>query len=63
MSAAAPNPSVAQIESILADLILERQRLRRDNADKPLLEANRLAIVYWQQELTRVLGDEHRGAA
>ena len=64
MSAArASGPPIAQIESIISDLIRERQRLRRENRDASLLEANRLAIVYWQQELGRALGERRGGGA
>jgi hypothetical protein len=42
--------------SVLNDLIRQRQRLQSEAADTGTLEANRLAIVYWQQQLSRVLG-------
>jgi hypothetical protein len=45
--------------SILGDLIRQRQLMRSDPADEGLLEANRLAIVYWQWELSRSLLVEH----
>ena|SRR5215468_10678631 len=48
-------PSAGRIHSILDSLIRERQRLRNAAHEESLLEANRLAIVYWQQELTRAL--------
>jgi hypothetical protein len=47
-----------RMREVLAALVSERRELRRSNARAPLLEANRLAIVYWQQKLTRRLADE-----
>lgn len=41
--------------SILNDLIRQRQRMRDTEPNPSLLEANRLAIVYWQWQLTRAL--------
>jgi len=56
MSAAAATLSpIGRIQSILDSLIDERRRLRAERHDAPLLEANRIAIVYWQQELDRNL--------
>jgi hypothetical protein len=43
--------SYARIHAVLEALIVERQELRRTGADRPVLEANRVAIVYWQQRL------------
>jgi hypothetical protein len=54
--------SSARIREVLAALVSERQELRRTNAPPPLLEANRLAIVYWQQKLARRLADENAPA-
>jgi hypothetical protein len=45
--------------SILGDLIRQRQLMRTDPPDEGLLEANRLAIVFWQWELSRSLLAEH----
>jgi hypothetical protein len=39
--------------AILRELIRQRAQLRREGADPQTLAANRLAIVYWQTELTR----------
>jgi hypothetical protein len=39
--------------SILDQLIIQRQQLRREGAAAALLEANRVGIVYWQQELSQ----------
>lgn len=50
--------SAADARSILADLIRQRERMRDGGADKGLLEANRLGIVYWQWQLSRALGNE-----
>jgi hypothetical protein len=41
--------------SILNDLIRQRRRMRETEPNPSLLEANRLAIVYWQWQLTRAL--------
>jgi hypothetical protein len=38
---------------ILKALILERRDLRSTGADPVTLEANRLAITYWQRQLGR----------
>jgi hypothetical protein len=51
----AGGPTAGRIHSILDSLIRERQRLRNAAYEESLLEANRLAIVYWQQELHRAL--------
>lgn len=40
--------------SVLDDLIRQRRRLRFESADPGLLEANRLAIVYWQLQVARM---------
>ena len=50
-------PRVARIRQILADLVHQRQSLRRasDSPETMLLEANRRSIVYWQAELARAL--------
>ncbi len=44
--------SADRIRTILDTLVRERQALRHAGNDQPALEANRLAIVYWQQELS-----------
>jgi hypothetical protein len=49
-----PNP-VDRIRGILNSLVLERQALRHSGTDQSALEANRLAIVYWQQEFSQHL--------
>jgi hypothetical protein len=41
-----------RIRAILNALVHERQALRHAGTDQAALEANRLAIVYWQQELS-----------
>ena len=48
--------------SILGDLVRQRQLMRGDSADDGLLEANRLAIVYWQWQLTRFFFSEYEHA-
>ena len=45
--------------TILSDLIRQRQRMQGTDCDKDLLEANRLAIVFWQQELRRAIKATH----
>jgi len=42
---------VEAIEKTLDVLIAERQRLHEQHSGPEPLEANRLAIVYWHQEL------------
>jgi hypothetical protein len=53
---AAPARTPDRIRAVLNSLVHERQALRDagDDAAGPL-EANRLAIVYWQHELSRRL--------
>jgi hypothetical protein len=53
----APDPAgradtAERIRAILNTLVRERQTLRHAGTDPAALEANRLAIVYWQQELS-----------
>ncbi len=48
--AAAVSPS-GRIKAILDSLIDERRRLRADPHDESLLAANRIAIVYWREQL------------
>jgi hypothetical protein len=38
---------------ILRELVHQRQQLQREEADAQTLAANRLAIVYWQTQLSR----------
>jgi hypothetical protein len=52
--------SAEAARSILNDLIRQRRQMRSDDPSPSLLEANRLAIVYWQWQLTRAL-DAERG--
>ena len=42
-----------RIRVVLDSLVRERQELRRRGTDQPALEANRVGIIYWQQELSR----------
>jgi hypothetical protein len=51
---ASPDPA-DQARAVLASLVGERQALRHHGTDRAALEANRLAIVYWQQELSKRL--------
>jgi len=53
-----------EIRAIIDKLVEERQRLRAGNEDAQLLNANRLALAYWQLELSRTLSSEAlQGAA
>jgi hypothetical protein len=47
--------SADRIRLVLDSLVSERQALRHRGTDPAALEANRLAIVYWQQELSKRL--------
>jgi hypothetical protein len=42
-----------RILAVLDSLVRERQALRHSDTDPAALEANRIAIVYWQQELSK----------
>jgi hypothetical protein len=58
-----PGPAVFPSElaqEIVGQLVRQRQELRRSGASKAMLEANRLAIVYWQQRLARAFVAERR---
>ena len=57
---ASPQPAdqpttLERIRAVIDALVHERQLLRHTGTDPAALEANRLAIVYWQQELSRRL--------
>jgi hypothetical protein len=54
--------SSVDARAILNDLIRQRQRMRDTETNSSLLEANRLAIVYWQWQLTRALDVEREQA-
>jgi hypothetical protein len=54
--------SSVDARAILNDLIRQRQRMRDTEPNSSLLEANRLAIVYWQWQLTRALDVEREQA-
>jgi hypothetical protein len=54
--------SVEALEGVLSYLVGERQQLRSHNAARMELEANRLAIVAIQWQLTRALGERHSPA-
>ena len=45
--------SFEAIEKTLEILIIERQRLHEQRANREPLEANRRAILYWQRELAQ----------
>jgi hypothetical protein len=50
------------IHEIIRSAVAERQRLRRTGGDEAALEANRLAIAYWQTRLSQVLSGARREA-
>ena len=45
--------SAGRIHAILESLIGERKRLQRGPEEASLVEANRMAICYWQDQLER----------
>ena len=63
MDARAPGERQALIGRVLDSLVSERQRLRSSAVEPALLEANRMAIVYWQNELVREIGRAHGASA
>jgi hypothetical protein len=50
-----PRVSVEDLQRVIDALVSERQALRSSGADHATIEANRISLVYWQQELARVL--------
>jgi hypothetical protein len=56
--ASVAGPSADLVHEILRTLVRQRQDLRRTGADRTILEANRLAIVYWQQRVSEVCAAE-----
>jgi hypothetical protein len=54
---------VARIESHIAELVAERQRMRDDAAEQAELERNRAEIVRCQWELSAALIACHRPAS
>jgi hypothetical protein len=62
MSAVAPpGDREAKIRVILDDLLAQRNRMESAGAEPGLLEANQLAIAYWNWQLSRSGGDERAG--
>jgi len=57
-----PGERQALIGRVLDSLVSERQRLRSSAVEPALLEANRMAIVYWQNELVREIGRAHEAS-
>lgn len=53
---------VDQARAILDDLVHQRESMQCNTADTGLLEANRLAIIYWQRQLPRLLAAERQCA-
>jgi hypothetical protein len=45
--------TVEEARTVLRELVRWRRQLRQQGADASTLEANRLAIVYWQRQLWR----------
>lgn len=56
-------PTSELLRGRLAELVLERQKLRDERAAEALLEQNRLDIVQTQHELARALVLEHATSA
>jgi hypothetical protein len=48
----------SDIRAIIDRLVEERQFLRNSGGDPAALNANRVALAYWQVQLTRVSFDE-----
>ena len=48
-------PAHLDLRATIDRLVEERQALRATAADRPTLDANRQALVYWQLEFTRAL--------
>ena len=52
--------SVDRARGILNDLVRQRELMERKAADASLINANRLAIIYWQRQLSRLLAAERQ---
>jgi hypothetical protein len=52
--------TAGRIRVVLDSLVRERQALRHGGIDPAALEANRISIVYWQQELSKRLIEASR---
>lgn len=48
-----------RIRSILDDLLAQRRRMESAVTEPGLVDANRLAIVYWERQLSRCRLVEH----
>jgi hypothetical protein len=63
---APPSDREARIRAILDDLFAQRSRMESVGTEPGLVEANRLAIAYWNRHLSRCRDDEqarrHAGA-
>ena len=53
--------NTARASEILASLLLEREALQRRPEERAALEANRLAIVYWQARISQLDGGRRDG--
>ena len=51
-------PRESKIREILDELVRQRQAMHQSAADAVLVEANRLAIAYWQRQLSPAQDDE-----
>jgi len=60
MALATDSETEARIRALLDALVRERSELRRSGLDQAALEANRLAIVYWQKALSSQFGRSAR---
>lgn len=60
---AAPHESVETLRRVLSYLVTERQQLRFHAGSPSELEANRLAIVAMQWQLSRALAERHGSSA
>jgi hypothetical protein len=56
MSATAEMTAAERSRKVLQTLVIERHALLSAGADERTLEANRLAIEYWQEHVARTLG-------
>jgi hypothetical protein len=52
--------AVERIREIIAQLVSEREQLRRSSTDPATLEANRLSLSYWQTRLAESEPGERR---
>ena len=58
-----PGEKVAALRRLLGYLVVERQRLRSEGADRGTLEGNRRALATMQARLGRALAEEYVNGA